>query len=153
MNWKAKTILKNSIPRIAVYFERNEELIEEIKQIPDAHWSFSHKYWHVPDTEANRLRFNLPLAHTLVPNAEGIQSIETFKRYLLSKRYSPNTIATYCDALKSFLTFFNTKSVTLITNDDVIIYHNNYILKSFKKVPLRLKKFIVREEKKFCQMF
>ena len=130
MNWKAKTILYYNTPRIAVYFEKNETLIAKIKTFTDARWSASKKFWHLPDTEANRLHFNLPLAHTLVPNSEGIRSIETFKRYLLSKRYSSNTIATYCDALKSFLTFFNTKSVKSITNDDIILYNNNYILKN-----------------------
>lgn len=130
MNWKAKTILINSTPRIAVYFEKNETLIARIKTFTDACWSYSHKYWHIPDTEANRLHFNLPLAHTLIPNQEGIESLQTFKLHLLSKRYSPNTITTYCDALKSFLAFFNTKSIKFITNDDVITYNNDYILKN-----------------------
>ena len=129
MNWKAKTLLHKGSPRIAIYFEKNAALIARIKTFEDARWSASNKYWHLPDTEANRLHFNLPLAHTLVPNAEGIASIETFKRYLLSKRYSPNTINTYSEALKSFLTFCNTKAVKDITNEDVILYNNDYILK------------------------
>ena len=48
---------------------------------------------------------------------------------LLSKRYSANTINTYSEALKSFLTFCNTKAIKEITNDDVIAYNNDYILK------------------------
>ncbi len=130
MNFKAKTILHKGTPRIAVYFEKNAALIARIKTFEDARWSASNKYWHLPDTEANRLHFKLPLAHTLVPNAEGMASIETFKRYLLSKRYSPNTINTYSDALKSFLTFCNTKAIKDISNEDVICYNNDYILKN-----------------------
>lgn len=130
MNFKAKTILHKGTPRIAVYFEKNAALITRIKTFEDARWSASNCYWHLPDTEANRLHFKLPLAHTLIPNAEGIASIETFKRYLLSKRYSPNTINTYSEALKSFLTFCNTKAIKEITNEDVIIYNNDYILKN-----------------------
>lgn len=130
MNFKAKTILHKGTPRIAVYFEKNAALIARIKTFEDARWSASNCYWHLPDTEANRLHFKLPLAHTLVPNAEGIASIETFKRYLLSKRYSPNTINTYSEALKSFLTFCNTKAIKEITNEDVITYNNDYILKN-----------------------
>jgi integrase/recombinase XerD len=129
MNWKAKTLLHKGTPRIAVYFDKNTTLITRIKTFEDARWSASNCYWHLPDTEANRLHFKLPLAHTLVPNAEGIASIENFKRYLLSKRYSPNTINTYSEALKSFLTFCNTKAVKDITNEDVIAYNNDYILK------------------------
>ena len=130
MNWKAKTLLHIGSPRIAVYFEKNTSLIARIKTFEDARWSASKKYWHLPDTEANRLHFKLPLAHTLVPNADGIASIETFKRYLLSKRYSENTINTYSDALKSFLTFCNTKAVKDISNTDFIAYNNDYILKN-----------------------
>ena len=130
MNWKAKILLHKGNPRIAVYFEKNAPLIARIKTFDDARWSTSKKYWHLPDTEANRIHFKLPLAHTLVPNAEGMTSIEIFKRYLLSKRYSPNTINTYSEALKSFLTFCNTKAIKEITNEDVISYNNDYILKN-----------------------
>jgi integrase/recombinase XerD len=130
MNWKAKTLLHKGAPRIAVYFEKNATLIARIKTFEDVRWSASNKYWHLPDTEANRLHFKLPLAYTLVPNAEGMASIETFKRYLSSKRYSPNTINTYSEALKSFLTFCNTKAIKDISNDDVIAYNNDYILKN-----------------------
>lgn len=47
-----------------------------------------------------------------------------------SKRYSPSTIKTYSEALKSFLIFFRSKVVADITNEDVISYHNNFILKN-----------------------
>lgn len=130
MNYKAKIVLHNGMSRIAVYFDKNEILIKRIKTFEDAKWSASKKYWHLPDTEANRLHFKLPLTNTLVPNTEGLESIERFKRYLLSKRYSNNTIITYSDALKSFLTFCNTKSLKDISNEDVIAYNNDYILKN-----------------------
>jgi len=130
MKFKAKTVLHKGTPRIAVYFDKNPTLISRIKTFEDARWSASKRYWHLPDTVTNRLHFKLPLASTLVPNTEGIASIETFKRYLLSKRYSPNTINTYSDALKSFLTFCNTKAVKDITNNDLITYNNDYILKN-----------------------
>ena len=80
MNWKAKTLLHKVTLRIAVYFEKNTTLITRIKTFEDARWSASNCYWYLPDTEANRLHFKLPLAHTLVPNAEGMASMETFKR-------------------------------------------------------------------------
>ena len=61
MNWIAKTLLHQGTLRIAVYFEKNAALIARIKTFEDARWSANHKYWHLPDTEANRLHFNLPL--------------------------------------------------------------------------------------------
>lgn len=130
MKWNAKIISHKGTPRIAIFFEKDATLIGRIKTFEDALWSASKRYWHLPDTEQNRLHFKLPLAHTLLPNTEGIASIETFKRYLSSKRYSPNTINTYSEALKSFLIFCNTKAIKEITNNDVILYNNNYILKN-----------------------
>lgn len=130
MKWNAKIISHKGTPRIAIFFEKDTTLISRIKTFEDALWSASKRYWHLPDTEQNRLHFRLPLAHTLLPNTEGIASIETFKRYLLSNRYSPNTIKTYSEALKSFLTFCNTKAIKEISNEDVIAYNNDYILKN-----------------------
>ena len=46
-----------------------------------------------------------------------------------SKRYSPSTIQTYSEALKIFLQYFYQKEIEEITNDDVILFNNEYILK------------------------
>jgi len=130
MNWSAKIITHKKEKRIAVYFEKNAELIARIKQIEGARWSQSLIAWHLPDTEENRIRFRLtPLSHT-IPSSEGITQIEKFKQYLRSKRYSESTITTYSEALKSFLVFYRNKSIAEITNEDVIIYNNEFILKN-----------------------
>lgn len=47
-----------------------------------------------------------------------------------SKRHSENTIKTYLDAIKSFLVFSDQKKCAEITNEDVVIYNNDYILKN-----------------------
>ena len=41
-----------------------------------------------------------------------------------------NTIATYSEALKSFLVFYREKAVADINNEDVIVYNNEHILKN-----------------------
>lgn len=130
MNWKSALIKHNGTDRIAVYFEKNAQLIAHIKTFEDARWSASRRCWHIPDTDENRLHFKIQLAQNLTPNEEGIESIDNFRKYLLSKRYSTNTITVYCDALRSFLTFYQNKSVKDITNQDVIAYNNDYILKN-----------------------
>ncbi|WP_291098116.1 MULTISPECIES: tyrosine-type recombinase/integrase [unclassified Flavobacterium] len=130
MNWSAKVITHKKEKRIAVYFEKNAEFIARIKEIGGARWSQSLVAWHLPDTEENRERFNLaPHSHSL-PSVEGIAQIEKFKQWLRSKRYSESTIATYSEALKSFLVFYREKTIAEITNEDVIIYNNEYILKN-----------------------
>ncbi|WP_281228815.1 site-specific integrase [Flavobacterium aquiphilum] len=130
MNWKAQPITHKKEKRIAVYFEKNADLIARIKQLEGARWSQTLGVWHLPDTEENRIRFKIPsLSHT-VPSPEGIENIEKFKQWLRSKRYSDSTINTYSEALKSFLVFYREKALTDITNDDVIVFNNNYILKN-----------------------
>ena len=128
MNWSAKTITHKTEKRIAVYFEKNTALIARMKQIEGSRWSQSLQVWHVPDTFENKMRFRIE--STPIPSSEGMEQIEKFKQWLQSKRYSPNTVKTYTDALKSFLTFFSKKSVFEITNEDVIVYNNEYILKN-----------------------
>jgi integrase/recombinase XerD len=109
---------------------KNAELIARVKLIEGSRWSQTKRVWHLPDTEENRIRFKIPLHQQTVPSEEGIAAIEKFKQWLLSKRYSPSTIKTYSEALKSFLIFYREKPIVEITNEDVIVYNNDYILKN-----------------------
>ncbi len=130
MKWKAKIITHKKEKRIAVYFEKNAEFIAKIKEIDGARWSQSLVAWHLPDTEGNRIRFRIiPTSHT-IPSTEGIAQIEKFKQWLRSKRYSESTLTTYSEALKSFLVFYREKPIAEITNEDIVVYNNEYILKN-----------------------
>jgi integrase/recombinase XerD len=130
MQWEAKLIKHRNEKRIAVYFEKNADLIVRIKQLEDAKWSQTLKVWHLPDTDENRVRFKISRISYSLPSAEGIVQIEKFKQWLRSKRYSESTVTTYSEALKSFLIFFRDKPLAEISNEDVIVYNNNYILKN-----------------------
>src|SRR5690606_22858804 len=55
--------------------------------------------------------------------------IESFTRWLRSKRYSENTIKTYTEALRVFLQFFSYKELDEIDNEDIITFNDEYILK------------------------
>lgn len=130
MIWTAKPIVHKGEKRIAVYFEKNADLISRIKKIENARWSQQKLAWHIPDTEENRIRFKIiPNAYTL-PSEEGIAQIEKFKQHLRSKRYSESTIGSYSEALKSFLVFYREKPISEIDKEDVIIYNNDYLLKN-----------------------
>lgn len=130
MNWSAKIIKHNHEQRIAVLFEKDAALIAWVKTFQGARWSQTHTYWHVPDNDKNRKKLGLKTLTELSPNEDGLRGLENFKRWLRSKRYSENTISVYLDAAKSLLVFFNQKALNEITNDDVILYNNNYILKN-----------------------
>ncbi len=129
MIWTAKLVKHRNQNRIAIYFEKNADWIARIKKLTDARWSVTLNCWHLPDTIENRIRFKLEDVPIIKrPSAEGIIQIEKFRYWLLSKRYSDNTVRSYTEALKSFLTFYTEKPVSEITNDDVIRYNNEYIL-------------------------
>ena len=130
MKWSAKIISHNGEKRIAVYFEKNKELIERIKRLAGSRWSQSMSVWHLPNTALYRKQFQITTSELKVINEEGIEAITKFTFWLRSKRYSEKTIITYCDALKSFLTFYTEKPIESITNEDVIIFNNEFIIKN-----------------------
>lgn len=128
MSWSAKLIHHKNEIRIAVYFEKNAQLIEHIRQFEEATWSQSLKVWHLPDTEDNRIHFQIPDPTLSLPSEEGQSAVHKFQFWMKSKRYSPSTVKTYSDALKSFLIYYREISISEITNDHVIEYNNNFIL-------------------------
>lgn len=130
MNWTAKVIKHRDEDRIAIQFEKNAALINRIKQFEDARWSQQKKVWHLPDTVENRDHFKIIPFENTVPSPEGIEQIRKFTQWLSSKRYSPSTIKTYTEALRSFLIFHKGKTVASISNADIITFNNDFILKN-----------------------
>jgi integrase/recombinase XerD len=129
MEYSAQIIVHNQKSRIAVQYENKPDLVARFRKLTDAKWSATLKVWHLPDTKENRIRFNLE-ALVLKPHValDKIEQIKSFKKYLNTKRYSPNTIKTYTEALQVFLTFFNDKEVSKINNQDVVNFYSSYIL-------------------------
>lgn len=130
MKWQASIINYKQQSRIAVYFEKNTNYNARFKKLTGAQWSQSLNVWHLPDTEPYRKQFKLQPTSTPVINTEQLQKREQFARWLKSKRYSDNTIKTYCDALLVFLRHVVHKPLTAVTNADVIDFNNDYILKN-----------------------
>lgn len=130
MDFTARLITHRGERRIAVVFKKDKRLIARIKEFEDARWSAKKAVWHLPDTFDNRNIFKIIQHHETIPSLEGIEQISKFKQHLASKRYSENTIKTYCEALRSFFVFYRNKPIAEITNEDVIIYNNDFILKN-----------------------
>lgn len=125
MKWKAKIIKHKGERRIAVGFDSSAWNIEQIRNFEGAFWSESRKTWHVPATPENLKLFNLK---TELP--ERRIEIEKFRQWLRSRRYSENTVRTYCDALLGFLNFFGDTPTPQLTNEDIIYFNNEYVLKN-----------------------
>jgi integrase/recombinase XerD len=56
--------------------------------------------------------------------------LSVFRQFLLSKRYSANTIKTYTDALSVFIRFMANKPPLQWNLQDIIHFNNEYILKN-----------------------
>ncbi len=130
MKWEARLLKYNGEDRIGVLFEKSPELIARIRALQGARWSDKLRMWHLPDTDKYRIRFRLTPRKAGFALRGGNAAIQQFTHYLRSKRYSENTLKTYTDALRSFLVFYKNKPICNITNEDVIIYNNDYIIKN-----------------------
>ena len=133
MDIKANIIKHKNESRIAVQFPINNELNQRFKMLDGAKWSRTLKVWHLPDNLENRIKFHIPETEqkTINPNNKIILSqpvdvqlaehITKFKRWLLSRRYSPNTIKTYSEALAVFLNYYKEKSKNK-THNSYLVY-------------------------------
>lgn len=128
MKWQAKIIVWRKQSKIAIYLERDPELISRIRKLEEVKWNSQVGAWLLPDTPEYRLRFGLPAAFKLNENHQ--ESIRRFELWLRSMRYSVNTVQVYSNGLYSFLKFYNEKSVEDIVEEDVVIYNNEFILKN-----------------------
>ncbi|HNS42107.1 MAG TPA: site-specific integrase [Taishania sp.] len=127
--YKARLITHEGKRRIAVEFDNKPELIQRFKLLSGATWSRTLKCWHLPDTKEYRKLFkisvfeNKHLPHRFYP------LLERFVKWLRSKRYSESTIKTYSEVVAIFFAFHHDKQVDEITNNDVVVFNNEYILK------------------------
>lgn len=109
IKWSAKIITHKKEKRIAVYFEKNFQLIARIKQFEGARWSQSLVAWHLPDTEKNRDRFKIPFSEGKSAFSQ-IKSINqlVLKRFIEQiqlKGYSGSTLKTYRNEFGIYLNY------------------------------------------------
>lgn len=137
--------------RTIIRFPFDRELIDSIKTIREAQWNPNEKAWVIPNDNAitdllfktfkgiawihlKRKHQAIQKEETDIPSpektkiTEKMPEISAFIDYLKSKRYSPNTIDTYSDAMQVFLKFMSGKAIEDIDNNDVIRFNNDYIL-------------------------
>ncbi len=144
---------------LGLYYPIDEQLTKLVKTFPDAKWSKTNNCWYIANHKTNLKELfqvfkgiayidtSAVFANTNASNKKKIEpkvekstlptlstnakkKVFQFKEWLLSRRYAANTVKTYIDALDSFLRYFNDKQVEDITNEDIISFNNNYILKN-----------------------
>lgn len=149
--------LHNNSTRLFLKFGYDQKLSELVKTLPGCKWSQTKKAWHIPyDMEMpDRLALfftehgvkltyvneflELPVRASAKPkpnealpgvNAEHVEKLKVFMQWMRSRRYSESTIGTYSDALKTFLRFHCQKDVSELSNNDIVIFNNEYVLKN-----------------------
>lgn len=134
---------------LCVRFPKNNEATNLLKQL-NALWSQTLGCWYLPHAHntfkllLTRLKpfgpvdyrgckkqppVSPPPIGTILPNQEIESALQAFRSYMASRRYSLSTITTYCEALKTFLNYHSGKSIDQITNEDLIQFNNDYILR------------------------
>ncbi len=126
--FSAEPLIYKGEKRIVIYFEPQPELIQMVKNINGRRWSPSLKAWHIPDRAEYRNMLGIPRYNQEKLLISVVQEIENFKKWMLSKRYSPNTIRVYSETLITFFDFFRDKTADEISNDDIVKFNNEYIL-------------------------
>lgn len=81
-----------------------------------------------PDKIKDKNTIPTVLAVQLSPETES--RIEEFSKWMNHKRYSQATIKTYIGTLKSFLLFTTEKPISEITNQDMVNYVNDVIIRN-----------------------
>ncbi len=144
-------------PRLFLKFPFDTETINFVKNLEGVKWSKSKKVWHVPYNDdmpllvinffalkgikVDYMNENAPSPKPITPikkpsaeleslSKDVTHKIRSFKQWMRSRRYSESTIDTYTDALGLFLRFYSKKEVHEISNDDLIVFNNEYIIKN-----------------------
>lgn len=144
---------------IFLAFEKNELLIQLIRGNYKAAWSSTKKMWYVEKNAFELHEFielmrgsawvdysslKRTMQKETSSEAEGEKQVATpkpaisvhiadklnnFSIWMKHKRYSANTISTYADAVKQFLTYYSEKDISTLSNDDIVSYVYNHIVK------------------------
>ncbi|MBI3511593.1 MAG: site-specific integrase [Bacteroidetes bacterium] len=137
---------------ITLQFPYNKDLIARTCLLAGAAWSRGLRAWYVAYAqdsfqrlkehfksfatldeklflESERIeKMKPPSVKEIALTPEISKALEKFARYMRTKRYSDNTIKTYCDAVSTFLKYYSQKKIAEITNEDLIEFNDNYIL-------------------------
>jgi len=142
--------------RIAIRFRYNERIIEKVRLIPGRRWCIEHKVWHIHYTEEKleALKYYLISEDIIIDDSafrirkgqskyasRGIidtqelsgvhlKHINRFRIWLRSRRYSDRTIESYLALIRAFLLFFNNCDVGEITNEDIVQFNHELIIRN-----------------------
>ena len=123
-------------------FKYDDELIHLSKSI-GCRWSISNRSWYIYKSRENirliqevfRDKVKVTFSNidwvVVEPKKEKVNKKipEEYKKLLLRKRYSPNTIMVYTSMFQSFINYYSEKKIDDITEDDIRKYQDYLVTK------------------------
>lgn len=126
-------------PIVKATFPYNKDLIALVKQQKGARWSQTLRSWYFLKEEFQLNQFynalkdivfiyysrlkskhkDTPIKKVFNKKKVAHQLSKEYKKQLVLKRYSQNTIKTYSSCFLKFMQFFNTENPTLITKEEI----------------------------------
>lgn len=138
---------------IFIRFSWDRELIEVVKQLDGALWSQTNGSWYIRAKDFNlqtiyqafkgkawvdysaieKPKSNISIvprkrSKKKQPTAENVALIENFKRWLMHKRYSDNTIIAYTELLSIFAGYMGERQLPEATNEDVVDFVHSVLM-------------------------
>ena len=142
--------------QIAIHFDYDEDLKAYINAFKGMNWSHTHQTFYIEHTADNKrnlydylrnqnhyvnysaLKSGVAIPVKIAPVKKISQlgkltqrhhdAFNSFKNYLLQKRYSQSTIENYVGVLSLFFRFHASKEIQEIEENDIIVFNQNYIL-------------------------
>ena len=103
-------------PRIQISFDYNPEWNKRMGKIPGAKWSRTLNSWHIPDTNANRLRCGFLPTQVAANNQDVRQKLVEVYNKIQLKAYSKNTCKNYLLHLREYFeTIAKKYAIELVT--------------------------------------
>jgi site-specific recombinase XerD len=124
--WRAVAVKHRGQNRIAVFFEKTDDLVKRFRKLPGAKWSNELVAWHIPDNDENRLKFDITekKKSNFPPriSANNQHILKQFIETIQLKGYSSSTLKTYKNEFTVFLSYLNKKSASDCNLSDIRAY-------------------------------
>jgi len=130
---RATKITYKKEKHIELIFDYNTSIIAKVKTITEARWSYKRGAWLIPYTKQSfdqliQLFPDVEYEKIQQCSPQATKELHDFKLWLVHKRYSHSTIATYCGVVKRFLIFCLPKNSQEIVINDMVRFVNEYII-------------------------
>ena len=147
---KVIKIVHRNETRIQLTYKYDKTIDNLVRNFPGRKWSKTLKSWHIPYSKAAVKQFSEKCKANNIKTVfvKGIikdvppekskpefpvktkKALSEFNSYLVSRRYSRNTIKSYTAAVNKFFAYYKDKNPEEISLNDITDFTENYIIKN-----------------------